>query len=161
MKLREFTSESTGNRETAPLVNMLAWDGADTAGVYALYSQGVLQYIGQTQSVLARIAVHRSLGRILFDCVRVLPEPDRVARREMERALIAQHRPPFNQLLLPKPAVEKLLPTCQECGCTFNHAYSRLCFPCRARAAYRRQAALHESARQAFINFMHPTKEVQ
>lgn len=75
-------------------------------GVYILYHQGAVVYVGQSKCPLSRIAAHRSLAKrrgpswlpilgITFDRAEIVPShPDRID--EMERALIAFHRPRHN-----------------------------------------------------------------
>lgn len=64
-------------------------------GVYMLRLGDVVQYIGQSTNVNARITSHRLEKRFEFDNVRVAVVPPD-ALSDMERALIKLHQPMFN-----------------------------------------------------------------
>jgi hypothetical protein len=63
-------------------------------GVYFLYLKGALQYIGQSLDPSARIAQHRSQGKV-FDHVFVLPTPAFMLG-QVEGVMIRKFKPPLN-----------------------------------------------------------------
>lgn len=83
-------------------------------GVYLLYRDGAVVYVGQSKCMLVRIYIHRNLARkrlpdwllpirgIVFDRVEVIPcHPDRIDN--LERGLIALHTPVYNRAHNPEP----------------------------------------------------------
>ena len=74
--------------------------------VYALFQGEVLQYIGRSERLAARIMAHRN-GKIRFDKVMALECDNFAAMCGLELELIALHNPPYNTHKLlsgPKPA---------------------------------------------------------
>jgi hypothetical protein len=67
-----------------------------TPGVYALYHQSKLIYIGHTQCVRSRIAAHRRAG-IQFDECKLKVTRGRNKRFKLEARLIVRLRPPLNK----------------------------------------------------------------
>jgi hypothetical protein len=82
-------------------------------GVYLLYRDGMVVYVGQSKCMLVRIYTHRNLARkrlpawipirgVVFDRVEVIPcHPDRIDA--LERGLIALHTPIYNRAHNPEP----------------------------------------------------------
>ena len=82
-------------------------------GVYLLYRDGVVVYVGQSKCMLVRIYTHRSFARrrvpawmpirgVVFDRVEVIPcHPDRVDA--LERGLIELYKPVCNKQHNPEP----------------------------------------------------------
>lgn len=82
-------------------------------GVYLLYRDGMVVYVGQSKCMLVRIYTHRNLARkrlpawlpirgVVFDRVEVIPcHPDRID--DLERGLIALHTPICNRAHNPEP----------------------------------------------------------
>lgn len=75
------------------------------AGVYALYRNGRLLYIGQTNDLHCRILEQRR--RFEFDAVKVCPTPNRLERQRLERRLLYRLRPPLNNLLPNTPGYRR------------------------------------------------------
>lgn len=67
------------------------------AGVYFLFLEGVLQYIGMSRCVFIRIYKHDKEARISFDEARCLGVDNDDWRAILEQEHIAHYRPPFNK----------------------------------------------------------------
>lgn len=65
-------------------------------GLYALYRNGVIVYIGQSNHILRRIGEHRAEGEKYFDSFSCIRCDDKKERDEWERRLIQQHHPEYN-----------------------------------------------------------------
>jgi hypothetical protein len=69
---------------------------AYVSGVYYLYENGVVLYIGQSRNVYSRIAQHMAGAQFTFDCFAVQPcEPEALLRLEAEA--IRRHMPRWNK----------------------------------------------------------------
>lgn len=68
------------------------WGG----GVYALYLDGELVYIGRTSCFHVRIKTHRS--RMPFDAVKVAPIESKREQQRLERRLLYRLQPRFNRV---------------------------------------------------------------
>jgi len=73
-------------------------------GVYLLYSDNLLLYIGSSKNVIRRVTHHRTScrkahGRIgnIFNRVEYIREDNIYAMRALERKLIAELQPPYNR----------------------------------------------------------------
>lgn len=78
-------------------MNFTPWSGESVAGVYALMDGDSILYIGQSANISARVAGHRSKGR-LFSSVSFIRIPGRANRLRVESELIRKHKPPQNQI---------------------------------------------------------------
>lgn len=71
--------------------------GACRPGVYFLFLEGQMQYIGSSIDVRARVTTHQEERRIRFDFATYLPTPS-PWHLAIEALYIAYHRPPHNSM---------------------------------------------------------------
>jgi hypothetical protein len=83
--------------ERSPLPRRLRFEELQQlCGVYFLFKEGRLQYVGRSTHVFVRLRTHRRQGRTPFDDCRVEPcAPDQL--NTLEAAYIRQLAPPFNR----------------------------------------------------------------
>jgi excinuclease UvrABC nuclease subunit len=69
------------------------------SGVYFLYQDGELVYIGQGWNCLLRVAEHtRKDSDKVFTHWSFFPVQDEAQRKQLERDLRAEHKPKFNRV---------------------------------------------------------------
>lgn len=68
----------------------------EISGIYMLYHNGVLVYIGESACILSRICQHRQEGKKEFDVFRIIIQPDEEKRLNIEKLLIRKHSPKYN-----------------------------------------------------------------
>lgn len=71
------------------------------AGVYILLKDQKIQYVGRSNTVLARIDAHVGMGVIEFDSYHYIPA-DGLQQEQLEKVLIGKFAPPFNTRGAPK-----------------------------------------------------------
>jgi hypothetical protein len=83
-------------------------------GVYFLYLNDVLQYIGQSVEPATRLSQHRHAGKV-FDRAFILPVPAFMLD-EVEGSLIRHFRPPLNGNTAPRVAADRASDTLAQLG---------------------------------------------
>ena len=116
----EFTSlleewDETGweGLPESPLVELSKFKDATfviVAGVYVLLRGVVVVYIGHAQCLARRIGQHREEKKIKFDSVKVFPCAHKGRMLAMERRLIREHRPKWNEKSKPVPRPNNVIP---------------------------------------------------
>ena len=69
----------------------------DCPGVYVLYLNGQVVYVGRGRSVRTRVLYHNR--RFTFDHIKVAIESDAKERRTLERKLLLRLQPPMNAIV--------------------------------------------------------------
>lgn len=65
-------------------------------GVYFLFREYELLYIGKSVKCTRRVSKHKWFGRIPFEDWRVIPVDDEEDCGQLERAMIRKFKPPYN-----------------------------------------------------------------
>lgn len=105
--LPEDDGKQTGTRVVCPTLEDPRWHRDLSAmncdlgwpGVYLLWSEGSIVYVGQSGRCLDRVAEHRREAKKRFDKVWVLPCPDHAERLRVEAMLMLEHMPKYNRAL--------------------------------------------------------------